>query len=123
MIWILPLASAQPRLAPIYNPLTHMVPPPFPLLLIVPAVGMDLMLRWFGGATSWKRVLLAVALGAIFLAIFIPTQWFFAKFLLSPGANNWFFAGNRNWSYGSHLGNWTTQFWRVDPGDLRPLIS
>lgn len=117
MIWILPLFPAQPKLAPIYNPVTHMVPPPFPLLLIVPAVAMDLMLRWFGNATGWKRVLLAIALAGLFLAIFIPTQWFFAKFMLSPAANNWFFAGNRTWSYGNHLGEWTTRFWRVDPGD------
>ena len=29
MIWILPLFPAQPRLAPIFNPVTHMAPPPF----------------------------------------------------------------------------------------------
>lgn len=117
MIWILPLFPAQPKLAPIYNPVTHMVPPPFPLLLIVPAVGIDLALRWFGNATSWKRALLAIAIGGIFLALFIPTQWFFAKFLISPDANNWFFAGDRTWGYGSRLGAWTTRFWRIDPGD------
>ena len=32
MIWILPLFPAQPKLAPIYNPVTHMVPPHFPVL-------------------------------------------------------------------------------------------
>ncbi len=117
IIWILPLFPAQPRLAPIFNPVTHMVPPPFPLLLIVPAVALDLALRFMGGATGWKRLALAMLLAAIFLAIFIPTQWFFAKFLLSPHAENWFFASNRNWSYGDRLGDWTTQFWKVDPGD------
>src|SRR2546428_11401718 len=29
MIWVLPLFPAQPRLAPIFNPVTHMVPPAF----------------------------------------------------------------------------------------------
>ena len=42
MIWILPLFPAEPRLAPIFNHITHMVPPPFPLLLVVPALAIDL---------------------------------------------------------------------------------
>ena len=37
LMWTLQLFPATARLAPIYNPVTHMVPPPFPLLLIVPA--------------------------------------------------------------------------------------
>jgi hypothetical protein len=49
--------------------------------------------------------------------LLIPVQWFFAKFLISPQANNWFFVGNRVWSYGNHLGEWNTRFWRVDAGD------
>ena len=117
MIWILPLFPAQPRLAPIFNPITHMVPPPFPLLLILPALVIDLVLRQVGAATGWKRVALALVLGAVFLAVFVPVQWFFAKFLISPQADNWFFVGNRVWSYGNQLGDWTTRFWRVNPSD------
>jgi len=113
--WILPLFPAQPKLAPIYNPVNHMVPLPFPLLLIFPAVALDLVLRRVGGATGWRRMILALVLGAMFLAIFIPVQWYFAKFLLSPMADNWFFVGNRVWNYGSRLGEWTTQFWRTNP--------
>ena len=41
-------------------------------------------------------------------------QWFFAKFMLSPQADNWFFAGNRFFGYGSGVGNWRTNFWHVD---------
>lgn len=115
MIWILPLFPAQPRLAPIFNPVTHMVPPPFPLLLIVPAVGIDLVLRFMGGVTGWKRILVAILLGAIFLALFIPAQWFFSEFLISPHAQNWFFASDRIWPYTAHIGEWNTHFWRVDP--------
>jgi len=122
LIWILPLFPAQPKLAPIYNPVTHMVPPPFPLLLIVPAVAMDLLLRWFGSVTGWRRLLLAIAMSGAFLALFIPTQWFFAKFLISPSADNWFFAGNRMWSYGSHLGEWTKRFWRLEPGEANRSV-
>jgi hypothetical protein len=117
MIWILPLFPAQPRLAPIFNPVTHMVPPPFPLLLILPALAIDLVLRQAGAAVGRKRVVLALVLGAVFLAVFVPVQWFFAKFLISPQADNWFFVGNRVWSYGNQLGDWTTRFWRVNPSD------
>jgi hypothetical protein len=115
VIWILPLFPAQPRLAPIFNPVTRMVPPPFPLLLIFPALAIDLVLRQAGEATSWKRLALALVLGVVFLAVFVPVQWFFAKFLISPQADNWFFVGNRVWSYGTQLGGWNTQFWRVNP--------
>ena len=111
MVWILPLFPAQPKLAPIFNPVTHMVPPPFPLLLIFPALAIDLVLRKAGPASGWRRLGLALVLGAAFLAVFLPVQWFFSEFLLSPHAENWFFAGNRVWDYGSSLGDWTTRFW------------
>jgi hypothetical protein len=115
MAWILPLFPAQPKLAPIYNPVKHMVPLPFPLLLIIPAMAMDLILGRVGGAIGWRRMVLAVVLGAAFLAVFIPVQWYFAEFLLSPKADNWFFVGNRAWDYGAQLGSWTTEFWRTNP--------
>ena len=46
LIWVLPLFPAQPMLAPIYNPVTHMVPPAFPVWLVVPAVVIDLLVGW-----------------------------------------------------------------------------
>src|SRR5207244_7238668 len=36
MMWILQLFPATPQLGPIYNPVDHMQPPTFPLLLIAP---------------------------------------------------------------------------------------
>lgn len=111
MIWILPLFPGEPRLAPIFNRVTHMVPPPFPLLLVFPAFAIDLVLLKAGEARGWRRVWLAFVLGAVFMAVFIAVQWFFAGFLISPRAENWFFAGNRVWSYGNQLGDWTTRFW------------
>jgi hypothetical protein len=117
MIWILPLFPAQPKLAPIYNPITHMVPPAFPLLLIFPAAGMDLVLRKLGNDLGWfRKLLVAVALGAVFVAIFMLVQWFFAEFMLSPKADNWFFAGSRFYGYGSGTGKWRNRFWHVEPG-------
>ena len=117
MVWILPLFPAQPKLAPIFNPVTHMVPPPFPLLLIFPALAIDLVLRKAGEAFGWRRVALALVIGAVFLGVFLVVQWYFAEFLLSPLAENWFFAGNRAWDYSSNLGDWTTRFWNVNPAD------
>ena len=43
MSWILPLFPAQPKLGPVYHPLTQFTPPEFPLLLIVPALALDLL--------------------------------------------------------------------------------
>jgi hypothetical protein len=45
MNWILPLFPATPRLGPVLNPVTTFQPFDFPLLLIVPAIGIDLLKR------------------------------------------------------------------------------
>ena len=61
MMWTLEAFPATPKLAPIYNPVTHMVPPFFPLILIVPAVAIDLLLRRF--KNDW---VLSVVIGVTF---------------------------------------------------------
>jgi hypothetical protein len=117
MTWILPLFPAHPKLAPIFHPITHMVPPAFPLLLIFPAFAIDLVLRKTGtGWSGWRRAGLAVALGACFAVVFIACQWLFSEFLLTPSAENWFFAGNRYWGYASTPGKFAGKFWGVVPG-------
>ena len=45
MIWILQLFPAQPMLAPILRQVDHMVTPAFPILLIVPALAVDLLMK------------------------------------------------------------------------------
>jgi multisubunit Na+/H+ antiporter MnhB subunit len=146
LIWMLPLFSAQPKLAPIYNPVDHMVPPPFPMLMAVPALAIDLLLRGsrrkeirnlsrantetsilvVDSAPSFavsfghlcrrrlKDWFLAFVVGLTFLMLALAVQWFFAKFLLSPAADNWFFAGNRHWPYYVQPGEWTHKFWSVN---------
>ncbi|HEX7181117.1 MAG TPA: hypothetical protein VF756_04690 [Thermoanaerobaculia bacterium] len=111
MVWILPLFPAQPMLGPINNPVDHMVPPLFPLLLIVPAVAIDLILQRLGKQGRWW---LAPVIALVFLALFFVTQWYFSEFQLSPGSRNWFFAGDRQWSYGTRPGEWRHEFWNVD---------
>jgi hypothetical protein len=115
MVWILPLFPARPLLGPINNPLDHMAPPAFPLLLVVPALGIDLLMRRLRG--GWKQALL---LAAVFVVLFFTAQWLFADFLLSPASRNAFFAGDRNWSYGSRLTEWRYQFWNLTKDPVTP---
>jgi uncharacterized membrane protein YvlD (DUF360 family) len=119
LIWVLPLFPAQPQLAPIYNKVTHMVPPPFPVLLIVPAVALDLVLRVVGHPKRWfVDWLLAPLLGAVFLGLLLAVQWYFSKFMLTPGADNWFFSGQGHWPYWSRANEWQTRFWRLETDSL-----
>jgi len=87
--WILPLVPAEPKLGPVYQKITHLVPTDFPLLLIVPAIVFDLVRQ---RASAWGKWTQAAALGAAFLASFLVVQWPFANFLMSPASHNWIFA-------------------------------
>ena len=110
MMWTLQLFEATPMLAPIYNPVTHMVPAPFPLLIIIPAVAVDLLMRRFGRGNDWK---LAALLGLAWVGSMVAIHWFWGEFLLSPAARNFFFAADQ-WSYSDRLGPWRYQFWGLD---------
>jgi hypothetical protein len=88
LLWILPLVPAQPKLGPVMVPVKSLVPPEFPLLLIVPALAMDLL---WARTAAWSRGPQALAGGALFVAIFYLVQWPFASFLMSPAARNYFF--------------------------------
>ncbi len=99
--WVLPLFPAEARLAPIYNPITRMVPFCFPLLLAFPAMAIDSLLK------SRRRPgdnALGVLLGAAFFLVFLAVQWPFGWFQMTPAARNWFFLGDRYWSYYFHPG-------------------
>ncbi len=89
MLWMLPLFPATPKLGPIYQEITHMVPMDFPLLLIAPAMAMDLLRRQLGAERGWR---LAWAQGAAFFAVFLLVQWNVASYLVTPASHNWFFA-------------------------------
>jgi hypothetical protein len=90
-MWILQLIPAEPKLGPVYQKITHLVPPDFPLLLIVPAVVFDLVRRV---TANWNRFAQTVVLGAACLGSFLAAQWPFGDFLMSPASRNWFFATN-----------------------------
>jgi hypothetical protein len=54
LMWVLPLFPAQPKLGPVYQDITHMVPLPFPILLIVPAFFLDLVWPLVGEPPEWS---------------------------------------------------------------------
>ena len=110
MLWTLEQFPAVPRLAPIYNPVTHMVPPPFPYLLIVPALAIDLLMRRWGRGHDWE---LALVLGLSFVATFFVAQWCFADFMLTPYGRNAIFAAD-SWDYNIRPGPWQHNFWALD---------
>lgn len=88
-ILILPLFPAQPKLGPVYQPITHFVPPAFPLLLLVPAVLLDLLWARIG---NWNRLLVALVSAPLFLLSLIAVEWPFASFLMTKASQNRFFA-------------------------------
>ena len=120
MTWILPLFPATPLLAPIYNPIDRMWPTPFPLLLVLPALAIDLLMRRLEDRGRRGRdTLLALALGAAFLALFLPAQWLFSELLLSPAGRNAFFGADQ-WPYFSRPGEWRYVFWNTDTSPVTP---
>jgi hypothetical protein len=87
-LWILPLVPAEPKLGPVYRPVTHLIPWEFPLLIIAPAVAIDLILQ---RTIRWRPIARALATGIAFLIALIAVQWPFANFLMTPLARNRFF--------------------------------
>ena len=111
MIWILQLFPATPMLGPIYNPVDHMVPPGFPILLVLPAAAIDLIMQRLGDdpapSKQWGATL---GLGVAFFSVLIIVHWFFAGFLLTSGARNFFFGADQ-WDYSSRLADWRYEYW------------
>jgi hypothetical protein len=110
MMWTLQLFPATPKLAPIYNPVTSMVPPSFPLLLIVPALIGDVIMRKTGRGRDWQ---LSAILGLMFVLVMLAVHWFWAEFMISSHARNFLFGADQ-WSYTDRLGPWRYQFWLRD---------
>jgi hypothetical protein len=90
-ILILPLFAAEPKLGPVYNPVTHFIPPKFPILILLPAIALDLLWRRM---KAWKPWQIALVSGIVFVAILAGVEWHFANFLLSDASKNRFFGTN-----------------------------
>lgn len=87
-ILILPLFPAQPKLGPVYNPVTHMIPAKFPILIIVPALALDLLWQ---RVKNWKPWQIALVSGVVFIVVLTAVEWPFANFLMSDASKNRFF--------------------------------
>jgi hypothetical protein len=86
-LWILPRFPAEPKLGPVYQPITHYVPLHFPMLLVVPALAIDVIRAHMRGP-RWRQ---AIVVGIVFVALIAAVEWPFASFLESPAAANWVF--------------------------------
>ena len=94
MLLLLPLFPGQPLLGPIFVQVDRFMPPDFPLLLFVPALAIDLLIRRVTPGT-WRDWGLAVALAVVFVVTFVAVQYPFADFLVSPWARNDLFGSHR----------------------------
>lgn len=100
-IVILPLFPASPKLGPVYMPVTQFIPPKFPILLIAPAIALDLLWQRFG---EGGKLLLSVVSGPVFVLALVAAEWPFANFLMSKASQNRFFGtgyhdyGTPSWS-------------------------
>ncbi len=93
MLVLMPLFPAQPLLGPIYVQVDHFMPTDFPLLLVVPALALDLVMHALRRRLNdW---LLAAVVSVVFVAALLAAQWPFAEFLMTPAARNWFFVSHR----------------------------
>ncbi len=113
IMWIFPSFEAQPLLGPIYRPVDYFVAPPFPVLIILPAIAIDYFTQKFKG-NDW---ILSAVVGALFILVLLPFQWYFAEFLLSEGGQNRFFGEPFNKPYWVPIQDFNFQFW---PHDITP---
>ena len=113
-IWVLQIFPAEPKLGPVYQSVTHFVPPAFPLLLVVGAFFLDLFLQRTQNWQLWLRALIA---GPLFILAFVAAEWPFASFLMTPAAHNHFFAaGSASFSTQPHADSVLRRFTAPEHG-------
>ena len=88
LILLLPLFPAEPKLGPVYQNVTHFIPPQFPMLLVAPAFVLDLLWQRTKDWNAWKTALVSAAL---YVLVLLAVEWPFADFLMSPASRNRFF--------------------------------
>jgi hypothetical protein len=106
LLWILPLFPAQPKLGPVLHATTQFVPADFPLLIIFPAIALDLV---WPRLAKWGVLFKAAASGVVFTAVLLAVQWPFAAFLQSPAARNALF-GSHYAGYNEAPGRFVSQY-------------
>ncbi len=111
-ILILPLFPAQPKLGPVFYPVTHMVPTQFPILIFVPAIALDLLWQ---RTRAWKPWQIGLVSGFVFIAVLTVVEWPFANFLMSKASENRFF-GTIYFDYGTRPEYMLPHFSQPDQG-------
>ena len=91
MLWLFPLFPAEPKLGPVYQPITHFIPEEFPMLIVFPAIACDFVLARI---EHWPRYTRALVTGPIFVVVLLAAEWPFADFLMSEHARNWVFGAH-----------------------------
>jgi hypothetical protein len=117
--WLLMLFPATPKLGPIYQPITHYVPLDFPMLLVVPALAIDLAWSRMRDrhVAGWRIWLAAPAFGVVFLAATIAAQWPYSSWVLEHG-RNWFFHLDNFVYWQPHSSQrWSFVFREPQPGE------
>jgi hypothetical protein len=120
-LWIFPLFGATPKLGPIGHEVTHMVPMNFPMLLIAPALAIDVVLQRMAHRNAW---LTAAVLGLAFVLAFVAVQWPFGTLLATEIGRHPFFGGGfapysapADWLVGPRL------FWIERGGEGAELVA
>ncbi|AFD08266.1 hypothetical protein [Solitalea canadensis] len=111
MVWVLPLFNAEPKLGPVINHITHYQAFHFPMLLIIPAMGIDWVMFKYDDKNDWVK---AVIIIAMFLCLLFPVQWLMGQVLMDPigrtwffGQSSWYFGNDPNWEYRFQFPPWT----------------
>jgi hypothetical protein len=119
--WILPLVPGTPLLGPIGHEVTRMVPLPFPILLVVPALAIDLVLRWRGEKNVWVTSLL---IGICFVAAMAAAQWPFGALLVSEvGRSAWFGGAHDSYQVPAEYLVGPRRMWTDGPSVWPTIIS
>ena len=119
LMWIIPLFPATPKLGPIYQPITNMVAMAFPVLVIVPSIGVDLVMQRLRA----RPIVLAPILSFVFLVLFLAAQWPFASFLMTENARNWLFNAENFVYWMSPTGVEYSRRWVPEDPNALPFIS
>lgn len=90
LMQIFQLFPASPQFGPVYHHIPFLLPPPFPLLLFIPAAAVGAVLYRMRSGPSWARHLLV---GLTFLVVFTSVNWATSAFMAGPWGDNRFFAG------------------------------
>jgi hypothetical protein len=85
LVQVFPLFTATPWAGPVYHAVSHLVAPPFPILLAVPALAMGGMLPGDRPRFASSRYVTA---GLVFVGVSAATNWAASAVLLSPAGQS-----------------------------------